>query len=140
MPRIPRYNLEIYGIRLHCKGRFSMALLPKMLPKHLDSSLCSGYTMVKQRCGLKSLPLGRAQAKPSALPHLGRQARSEVRVRGVVQRLVRCLPLLLLSCTSPEKDEIKKASFVLKEACKDGQWAWKPEPPPEQWEAYMVSG
>lgn len=48
--------------------------------------------------------------------------------------------LLLLSCTSPEKDPIKKASFVLKEACKDGFIRFNPEPPPSLWEAYIIVG
>jgi hypothetical protein len=52
----------------------------------------------------------------------------------------RLLPaLLLLSCTT-EPDPIKKASFVLKEACESGQIVFNPEPPPTLWEAYYVRG
>jgi hypothetical protein len=47
---------------------------------------------------------------------------------------------LFLSCTQPDPPETKKASFVLKEACKDGRIVWSPEPPPSLWEAYYVQG
>jgi hypothetical protein len=53
-------------------------------------------------------------------------------------RKMTLLAALLVSCTSPEEPGTKKASFVLKEACKGGGIAWNPKPPPVMWNAFYV--
>lgn len=49
--------------------------------------------------------------------------------------------MLLVGCDSTTNSpEMKKASFIAKDACKNGSFLWNPGTAVSRWDAYIVDG